>query len=305
MRVQSRCSRKAPPGAFFVGAIFWLCLPWLVLVIGAAPVQAAPDCALADSVKTESVQAEKVLDGDTLVLTDGRRVRLIGVNTPEVEHPPRPAEPLADDALRQLQAMAGKSRLYLEIGAQPRDHYGRTLGHLYAADGRNVIAELLRQGLGFQVAIPPNLDHADCYAAAQTHAREAGAGVWTHDYFKPQPADSDTLKGGYQRIQGRVEKVSLTKKVIWVDLAGKVSLKLDRRHAAYLEGATLDLVVAQSRAGPGSGDLALEVRGWLIDRTSWGGRMQQQIASGQRKRFMVNLSHFSQWETLPVSAQSR
>lgn len=303
MRVYSRSSRKAPRGAFFVGAVYGWSLLWLALL--AAPVRAAPDCALADSVKTESVQAEAVLDGDTLVLTDGRRVRLIGVNTPEVEHPPRPAEPLADDALRQLQQLAGKSPLYLQVGAEPRDHYGRTLGHLYAADGRNVIAELLRQGLGFQVAIPPNLDHADCYAAAQAQARQVGAGVWSHDYFRPQPADSDRLKGGYQRIQGRVEKVSLTKKVIWVDLAGNVSLKLDRRHAAYLEGVTLDQVVAQSRAGPGRGALVLEVRGWLIDRSRWGGRMQQQIASGQRKRFMVNLSHFSQWETLPVSAQSR
>ena len=304
MREQFRCNRKAPRGAFFVGVFRRLILPGLALVISAAPVQATPDCSLPDAAKAESVQAEKVLDGDTLVLTDGRRVRLIGVNTPEVEHPPRPAEPLADDALRQLQQLAGKSPLYLQVGDQPRDHYGRTLGHLYAADGRNVIAELLRSGMGFQVAIPPNLAHADCYAAAQAQARNAGTGVWKHDYFKPQPADSDTLKGGYQRVQGRVEKVSLTKKVIWVDLAGKVSLKLDRRHAAYLDDATLDQVVAQSRAGPGAAGLVLEVRGWLIDRSKWGGRMQQQIATGQRKRFMVNLSHFSQWETLPVSNQS-
>ncbi|HVK98513.1 MAG TPA: thermonuclease family protein [Dongiaceae bacterium] len=250
------------------------------------------------------MQAEKVLDGDTLVLVDGRHVRLIGVNTPEVAHPPRSEEPLAVDAQHQLEQLVRKSPLYLEVGQQPRDHYGRTLGHLYAADGRNVIAELLRQGLGFQVAIPPNLAHAECYAEAQTQARSSGSGVWRHAYFQPQPSDGAGLKGGYQRLQGKVSKVTLTQKVIWVDLVGNVSLKLDRRNATYLEGDTLDRIVAQSRARPGSGDLRLEVRGWLIDRNRWGGQMRRQIESGQRKRFLVNVSHHSQWEILPDKTPS-
>lgn len=292
MRLFHLFSRKAPRGAFFVAWLFLLLAPSLPVRADALP----PSCQLDSSWKVESVQVEAVLDGDTVALTDGRRVRLIGVNTPEIEHKPKPAEPLADQSHGQLAALVRKSPLYLQVGSQPKDHYGRTLGHLFTGDGRNIIAELLQQGAGFQVAIPPNLAHADCYAAAQGQARVRSAGVWGHPYYVAVAADSGKIRGGYQRVQGRVEKVTLTKKVVWVDLAGDLSLKLDRKNAAHLAGPTFDRVIAASRAAGRKTDLVLEVRGWVVDRNPWGGRMRQQIESGQRKRFLLGVSHASQWE---------
>lgn len=292
MHLFHRFSRKAPRGAFFVACLFLLLAPFMPVRADVLP----PSCQLQNSWKVESVQVEAVLDGDTVVLTDGRRVRLIGVNTPEIEHKPKPAEPLADQSHGQLAALVRKSPLYLQVGSQPKDHYGRTLGHLFTGDGRNIIAELLLQGAGFQVAIPPNLAHADCYAAAQGQARVRSAGVWGHPYYAAVAADSGKIRGGYQRVQGRVEKVTLTKKVVWVDLAGDLSLKLDRKNATHLAGPTFDRVIAASRAAGRKTDLVLEVRGWVVDRNPWGGRMRQQIESGQRKRFLLGVSHASQWE---------
>jgi endonuclease YncB( thermonuclease family) len=290
MHLLHRFGKEAPLGAFFVAAIWLLAVPAHAL------------CNLDSQQKNiEAVQVHKVLDGDTVTLTDGRRIRLIGINTPELEHPPRPEEPLAQDAKIRLEALVRKSPVFLQQGSQPKDHYGRTLGHLFTADGSNIIVQLLQAGAGFQVAIPPNLAHADCYAEAQAHARSSQAGVWGHAYFDPLDAAGGKLRNGYQRVRGQVERVSLTRKVVWIDLAGDLTLKLDRKHAAHLAGDTFDQVVtaAQQRSGPAG--LQLEVRGWVVDRSKWGKRATEQIASGKRKRFQLNLPHASQWNLVSAS----
>ena len=59
-----------------------------------------------------------------------------------------------------------------------KDHYGRTLAHLYGADGTNLEAQMLADGLGFQVAVAPNVDLVACQQAAERSARQAGLGLW-------------------------------------------------------------------------------------------------------------------------------
>ncbi len=288
MRRQPRFRKKAPIGAFFVAL--------LALQVVGVQAKCGADGNLG---KLQAVQVASVLDGDTVELKDGRRVRLVGINTPEIAHPPKPEEPLGQWATDQLKETIGDRPLWLQPGQQPKDHYGRTLGYLFTADGHNVIEELLYSGAGFQVAIPPNLGYSECYAAAVAQARSQGRGVWSHPYFQPIDADSPKLKGGYARVVGRVEKVSLTKNVIWVDLQGQVSLKLDRKHAKFLAGDTLDQVVAASRKRSGVTDLVLEARGWVVDRNTWGERMVQQIKAGKRKPFQMNVQHASSWEIIP------
>lgn len=80
-----------------------------------------------------------MVDGDTVHLRDGRSVRLIGINAPELAHNGRTTEPFAEAAKQRLQALVSASdgRLALQPGRQPRDHYGRTLAHLFDASGAN------------------------------------------------------------------------------------------------------------------------------------------------------------------------
>src|SRR5690606_38338142 len=101
------------------------------------------------------VAVAQVIDGDTLRLTDGRSVRLIGLNTPELGRKGRVAEPLADAARNHLQQLvkASDGRLGLRMGREARDRYGRVLAHAYDVQGNNLEAALLAQGLGFFVAV--------------------------------------------------------------------------------------------------------------------------------------------------------
>ena len=146
--------KKAPwVGAFFVLSV-WLTPAW------------ADNCDPPQ--QTEQVKVRYVSDGDTLILSDNRKIRLIGINTPEVARKEKPAQPLAiraRDRLRQLLFQQG-SQARLLYGEQQTDRYGRKLATLWLPDDRNLAAELLREGLGWMVAIPPNTRFIDCYQQA-------------------------------------------------------------------------------------------------------------------------------------------
>ena len=74
----------------------------------------------------------KQIDGDTVVLDGGKRVRLIGVDTPETVHPTKPVEYFGREASAFTKLVEGQE-VYLEYeqGSPTRDRYGRTLGYVY------------------------------------------------------------------------------------------------------------------------------------------------------------------------------
>lgn len=108
-------------GAFFVGVI------WHFPVLAFCPL---PD-------KPQWVAVRQVVDGDTLRLVDGRSVRLIGINAPEMGRKGRTSEPYAEAARRRLQALvkANDDRVGLVPGVEGKDKYGRTL----AQDRKSVV----------------------------------------------------------------------------------------------------------------------------------------------------------------------
>ncbi len=237
---------------------------------------------------------QQVFDGDTIELVGGEKVRLVGVNTPETKKPERPAEPYAEAAARHLRKLLPvRSQVILQEAVQGRDRYGRTLAYVFTPVGRNVTQELLLQGYGFQVAIPPNLSYAPCYHAAQAQARNARLKVWADPYYKPMDAARPaTLRGGFGVVRGVVQKVVPVRDLIWVDLVGHVSLRFDRKDALYLRTDSLKRLL---RFKPGEAPITIEASGWLIDRLEWGKGMAAKIESGQRKRWMINVRHKYHW----------
>lgn len=251
-------------------------------------------CPMQPQQQVEAVRIDRVLDGDTVTLEDGRKIRLLGINTPEMAHGDKPEQPLAKLAKEQLAQVLAKQPIYLQPGRQSLDRYGRVLGHLYDVHGANVTARMLQLGAGFQVAIPPNLRHHSCYDSAEQQARDSKAGVWGHEFYNPIASTSLNIEGGYARVRGKIEKVSLSKKAIWVELEGNITLKLEKQYAENLAGPILDQVVAISRRSDKS-ELELEAQGWLSDRLTWQGSMPDKVKSGQKKRFQMKIQHTSAW----------
>lgn len=134
------------------------------------------------------MEVRRVIDGDTLRLADGRSVRLIGINAPEIGRKGKRSEPMAETARRRLKALVRESggRVSLVAGREAHDKYGRTLAHVYAGSGDNLAARLLSEGLGYRVAVAPNNRLVACQRRAETSARQAGIGLWRSRRWSPR-----------------------------------------------------------------------------------------------------------------------
>ena len=123
----------------------------------------------------EQAKVTWVYDGDTVeVELDGReyRVRYIGVDTPERE------EPYYQEAFDANFDMVKNKTVILVQDVSDTDQYGRLLRYVYLLDGTFVNAELLRDGYGRTINIPPDTANEDYFAGLQKEAREEGRGLW-------------------------------------------------------------------------------------------------------------------------------
>jgi endonuclease YncB( thermonuclease family) len=251
-------------GAFFVSAI------WLS---GAQAFCSAP-AGLA------SITVQRVVDGDTLRLNDGRSVRMIGLNTPELGKQGRSDEPFAVAARKRLQALvdASDGRVGLLPGKQAKDHYGRTLAHIYSTSGANLEAQMLADGLGFQVAVAPNVDLVACQQAAERSARKAGLGLWRQS---PVLKAEQIQRSGFAVISGRVSKVQRNRGGIWIELQDSLVLRVAPNLVGQFDNARLQALKGKQ----------IEARGWIVDRSRRGG-----LQSGQ-SRWLLPLTDPSMLQT--------
>jgi micrococcal nuclease len=129
-----------------------------------------------DSQHRTSAQVTKHTDGDTLWLSGIGKVRLIGVDTPEV---------YGDDECYGRRASAFVERtvplgstVSFRLGTEERDRYGRALAYVYLDRGRFLNLLLVRRGYAQVLTVPPNVEFAERFARAARRARAAGRGLW-------------------------------------------------------------------------------------------------------------------------------
>ncbi len=190
--------------------------------LAAAFVAAAANAACQPTVSGEQATVDKHYDGDTLRLSDGRRLRLLGIDTPEMNYRKGAPQALATTALHRLQSLLPRGgTLRLVPDRQQHDRYGRLLAHTYTPDGVSVEETLLREGLAVSFILPPNLAQADCLLAAERAARMAHRGVWALPAYRPQAATGVRADGSYRLVRGKVS--SAMRRGNWI------LLKLDRR----------------------------------------------------------------------------
>jgi len=152
-------------------------------LFGVALLLGAAGCA--DAAPTGTARVERVIDGDTIVVRIGRgteRVRLIGIDAPEVAKRGEPGECFGDEATRILADLAPPGgTVVLERDAEARDVYGRLLAYVSVPAGdRSVLVnhELLARGAARTLRIEPNTARAAEFDAVAAEARAAGAGLW-------------------------------------------------------------------------------------------------------------------------------
>ncbi|MFQ6122298.1 MAG: thermonuclease family protein [Dehalococcoidales bacterium] len=126
------------------------------------------------SAPAETAKVTQVIDGDTIIIETGYRVRYIGIDTPEI-YPELEAYGI-EAWLANRQLVEGKE-IRLEQDVSEVDKYGRLLRYVYV-DDILVNAELVRQGLAEAKAYPPDTKYQDYLEELETEARLAGRGMW-------------------------------------------------------------------------------------------------------------------------------
>ena len=123
------------------------------------------------STASRGIWVQRVIDGDTVVLANGDRVRYIGMDTPER------GESFFDEATEYNRRLVEGRRVRLMKDESDKDRFGRLLRYVLAGDIL-VNAELVREGLAEAKRYEPDVKFADCFDALMQEARDAKRGMW-------------------------------------------------------------------------------------------------------------------------------
>lgn len=254
------CGRRASVAKVAALAI------WAATAVAAAA--EAPSCRL--EAGPERV-VSKILDAETVQLDDGSQVRLLGILAPRA----RDAD--ADDgawppeiaARAELEALLLGTTVQLKFDGPRQDRYGRTLAHLLARRGEDVVwvqGRLLALGaVRASVGLGARMCTADLLAE-EAKAQDPAIGLWAVPAYRvhdgPSPRELTRLAGRYVVVRGRVEYVSDGRD------GARIYFGADRRRdlsATIRRGDRDGFALADGDPKRLAGR-RVEVRGWITQR---------------------------------------
>ncbi len=238
----------------------------LLALTVAAPTPASADDGLphgfAGLAVGDSAVVREIVDGDTVLLDDGRQVRLVGIQAPKLPLGRANFEkwPLADEAKEALAELVLGRRVTLGYGGQRQDRYGRELAHLFTDDGLWVQGSLLELGFARVYSFADNRSLVGRMLEAEDAARNTSQGIWQHPYY----AVLDTTAapdhtGRFSLVEGRVLETAIVRGRAYLnfdeDYRTDFTISISRRNLKSFENSG---IIPQDYAGR-----RVRVRGWL------------------------------------------
>ncbi len=156
-------------------------------------------------------QVIKIIDGDTVILKDQTRVRLVGIQAPKLPLGRKNFKgwPLGFESKNMLSGLVLDKYVTLYFGGQRQDRYGRALAHLFLADGRWVQGEMLKYGMARIYTFPDNRAITPEMMVLERIARQNNSGIWAMDFYKPKAQEnSGKFQNSFQVITGIVKEVA-------------------------------------------------------------------------------------------------
>jgi len=128
-----------------------------------------------------TAKVTRVVDGDTIDLSTGERVRYVGVDTPEIHHPAKPVQCFGKEASEKNKELVLDKEVRLEKDVSDKDRYNRLLRYVYIPSENNFFVNdyLARQGFAHAATFPPDVKFSQQFLAAERKARENSRGLWT------------------------------------------------------------------------------------------------------------------------------
>ena len=237
---------------------------YLAVVIGLLP-GVANACSLAEGAARAVVS---VIDGDTLLLDDQSKLRLIGALRPA---PPSPGTPEADwppaaAAREALERFVTGQSLLLEFDQRAADRYGTQLAQAFvvSADGSFWLqGRMVEEGLARAYSFPDNHGCAAELVGLEAAARALGRGLWANAAYAVRDADKTKellhYTGSYQLVQGTVAEATQSKGRVYLDFGADwhtdFSVAIEPKGRQLFEKASFDLLSLKGKT--------IRVRGWI------------------------------------------
>jgi endonuclease YncB( thermonuclease family) len=126
----------------------------------------------------ETMKVSRVSDGDSVVLIDGRRVRYIGINAPEIGHESKKAELFGHEAKAYNNALVASKTIRLQFGKERYDRFGRLLAYAFLSDGTFINKAMIERGYAYFLPRKPNIKYNTVLLYTQRDAMSAKRGMW-------------------------------------------------------------------------------------------------------------------------------
>lgn len=238
----------------------------VLTTLAAAPAAAHAACDLSDSGSATIVE---ILNTESLLLEDGRAIRLVGALGPRVQTRWAEAMGLKETLTSALKALVLGKRVQLRRGARERDRYGRLLSHVFIGSGDERIwvqEALIRDGLAMAYSFAQNRDCMRPLLHAEAQARAAQAGLWKSGVFRVRDAaDPESMKSlsySFQIVEGLVAATAEKRGRVYINFGADwrsdftVAVAASARKA--FDGSGIDLLALTGQR--------VRVRGWLKPR---------------------------------------
>ena len=208
----------------------------------------------------------EVVNGDTLFLDNGLKVRLSAIQAPKLPlgRPGFKTWPLAENAKDALSQMAYRKNVQLFYGGKERDRYDRALAQAFIGtqDDLWIQEEMLRQGWARVYTWPDTWQNSDRLYAAEREARNANRGIWAHDYYEIRSPDPNNLAqdvDSFQIVEGIVTSVADIRGRIYLnfgaDYKTDFTIAIEKNDRKRFKSTSYDL---KELAGA-----TVRIRGWV------------------------------------------
>lgn len=199
-----------------------------------------------------SHRVSKVYDGDTIVLNSGKRVRLLGINAPEVASRYRASEPGGLAAKKWLQEKLHNKSVHLQFDQEKYDRYQRLLAHLFLPGEKHLNEALLENGHAILNIVPPNLRYTDKLIRAQQRAEKQKLGIWSMPRYQPLPISRITNENrGWQRYIGTPKSIKRNRKYSRLIFNQKTNIRIANENLELFPNLETYL------------EKSIEIRGWV------------------------------------------
>ena len=176
---------------------------------------------------SHEVFVRQVIDGDTVELSNGQRVRYLGIDCPESRKKTSAGwvevnQPFSKEATRFNEALVFNKKVRLDFDVENRDKYKRLLAYCFVKQGEKEVlvqAELLRNGFAYLYTAPPNVKYVNALVEALQEAKQKKLGVWSLDLSIVSTQAAHFL-GERKMVEGVISRVRQSDRVVHLLMEG-------------------------------------------------------------------------------------